>query len=113
MDYYIVNLSHLKATDKYVTVWRPECKGYAWPLSWAGRYAEEEVLAHLDYYNSGDNIAVPCSILEGMAIAPAAGDIDNNAGPVVLNNAETWRVILPAVIVPPVHPAKPKYRKTA
>ena len=113
MEYYIVNLSHLKVSDKYVTVWRPDCKGYAWPLSWAGRYPEAEVRSHLDYYNSGENLAVPCAVLDALAVLPTPGDIDNDAGPVVLNNAQAWQAIQQSRIAPPKYQVKPKYRKTA
>lgn len=108
-EYYVVNLSHASRATPFITVWRPECKGYAWPLSWAGKYPEDEVLAHLDYYNGGDNVAVPCEVLDAMAVETPPGMVDNNAGPVVLSNKANWDTVLAAVILPPKRPCKPKY----
>lgn len=108
-DYYIVNLSHHRREQLYITVWRPDCKGYAWPLSWAGRYSEAEVRSHLGYYNSGENIAVPCHILDEMAIAPLPGQVDNDAGPVVPSNAATWKQVLEHVIAKPTFSIRPRY----
>ena len=111
MDYYIVNLSHTRRDQKYITVWRPDCKGYAWPLEWAGRYAEDEVRRRIDYYNDGcANVAVRCHVLEYMAVPPQPGEIDNNAGPVVPNNAANWQRILANTIELPRYPSEPQYR---
>lgn len=110
MDYYIVNLSHTKLADKYVTVWRPDCKGYAWPLSWAGKYSEAEVRGKLDYYNSGENVAVPCHVLDYMAVPPTPGAVDGDAGPVVPSTAANWQRLLANVIATPKYPPRPMYR---
>jgi len=111
VDYYIVNLSHQRRDQEYIDVWRPECKGYAWPLSWAGRYAESEVRSALDYYNSGENVAVPCRVLDEIAIPkPKPRQIDGDAGPVVPNTRETWQTILANVIAPPKFRPWPEYR---
>lgn len=110
-DCFIVNLSHLQRSHRYVTFWRPDDKGYAYPLSWSGRYAEERVRAALHYYNTGTaNIAVPCDVIEQLAVDPTPGDIDNDAGPVVRNNAANWRRIIAGVLVPPPYPPQPVYR---
>lgn len=108
-QYYIVNLSHLQREHRYVTFWRDNDSGYAWPLSWAGRYSEEQVRKHLDYYNSGANIAVPCAVVDAMAVEPMKGDIDNNAGPVVLSNRSNWAVLQKHQIATPAHPMVPVY----
>jgi len=110
MDYYIVNLSHLRRDQLYVAVWRPDCSGYAWPLSWAGKYPEEEVRKDLDYFNDGCvNIAVPCEVLDAMAVVPEKGWIDNDAGPVVRNIRENWKRMLESVIAPTKHQSWPEY----
>lgn len=101
MDCFIVNLSHAKHGDKYISLWRPECKGYAWPLPWAGRYQDAVVREDLDYYNSGENIAVPCELIESLAIAPAPGDVDGDTGPVVPATRANWDRIFKAAIEPP------------
>lgn len=110
MDFYIVNLSHQRRDQAYIAVWRPECKGYAWPLAWGGKYPETEVRRHLDYYNGGDNVAVPCAILDEMALEkPLPGWIDGDAGPVVRNTKETWQKILANLIEPPKFVPLPEY----
>lgn len=108
-EFYIVNLTHLHRSHLYVTVWRPEDCGYAWPLSWAGRYPESQVRANLGYYNSGSNVAVPCEVLDALAVAPEKGYIDGDAGPVVPSNAENWNLILSKVIAPPGYRMVPVY----
>lgn len=75
----------------YISFWRPDDKGYAWPLSWAGRYGEEAVRDSEQYYSDGvATLAVPCDLVEAIAMAPRPGDIDGNVGPVVLNIPENW-----------------------
>lgn len=106
MDCYILNLSHAKHGDRYISLWRPECKGYAWPLPWAGRYPEDLVRGEPDYYNSGDNIAVPSTVVEALAAEPRRGDVDGDVGPVVLASRENWKVLLAAAIAPPTHPQR-------
>ena len=111
MDCYIVNLSHLRRDQPYITVWRPDNKGYAWPLSWAGKYPAEAVLDKPDYYNCGAaNIAVPCGVLDALAVKPAPKAIDGDAGPVVLNTAENWKAMLATLIAPPKFQPRPEYR---
>ena len=62
--FFVVNISHTIKERPYISFWRPADAGYAWPLSWSGRYERSRILAHLDYYNSGENVAVPCEIVE-------------------------------------------------
>lgn len=101
-DCFVVNLSHHKQEDRYITFWRPEDCGYAWPLAWAGRYRREDVIKSQGYYNSGyGNIAIPCHAVASMLEDPEPGMIDNNAGPVVRNTKENWLQILAAVVVEP------------
>lgn len=104
MDCYIVDLGHARHADKYISLWRPECKGYAWPLPWAGRYPEAVVREALDYYNRGESLAVPCELIESLAIAPAPGEVDGDAGPVVPATRDNWDRIRAVAIAPPVHP---------
>lgn len=110
-DFYVISVTHTNREHQYITVWRPENKGYAWPLSWAGKYSEADIKEHPDYYHSGcSNIAVPCSLLDGMAVPPTPRTIDNDAGPVVLNTKENWKRILAALPWPPQHQPKPQYK---
>lgn len=110
-EYYVVSVHHTKRHDHYITVWRPDDRGYAYPLSWAGKYAEERVMAALGYYNSGcSNVAVPCDVLDRIAVPPAPRMIDGDAGPVVVNNAASWRAIKANVIMPPAHPIVAEFK---
>lgn len=111
MDCYIVNLSHTQRSHRYLTIWRPDNRGYCWPLNWAGRYPLETVKEHLGYYNDGlNNVAVPCEVLERIAVAPTPGHIDNDAGPVVANTRANWRLILANVVHAPVCAPEPQFK---
>lgn len=112
---YIVNLSHHKRDDRYITFWRPDNKCYAWPLSWAGRYPVADVMRSLDYHHNGScNIAVHCEAVDALVVDPVPGTVDNDAGPVVLNTQANWQAILQALIAQPVscapEPEYPGYR---
>lgn len=110
-DCYIVSVKHTRREHAYITVWRPDAKGYAWPLSWAGRYTVEQIRAEPDYYHRGDDsIAVPCELLDALAVPPTPGTIDNNAGPVVLNNRTNWKCILEFALHGAMHTPKPQYK---
>lgn len=108
---YVVSLKHTKRDDAYITVWRPDAKGYAWPLSWAGQYNQAQVLAERDYYHRGDDtLAVPCALMDALAVPPAKGTVDNDAGPVVLNTRTNWKCILEFALPDPMHKPKPQYK---
>lgn len=101
-EFYIVSVCHTPRRDRYITFWRPDNRGYAYPLSWAGKYAKDRVMDSLGYYNDGwNNIAVRCDAVDPLAVAPAKGMIDNDAGPVVPNSRESWKALLAAVIQKP------------
>ena len=57
MEYYIFSFKHTNKKDKYFTLWRPNNKGYCYPLQAAGRYTELINGYHCNDY--GENIAVP------------------------------------------------------
>ena len=108
-DCYIVSLKHTRREHAYITVWRPEDKGYAWPLSWAGKYSKADVMAQRDYYHRGDDtLAVPCKLLDALAVPPFKGTVDNDAGPVVFNNWKNWKFILAFALPDPMHTPKPQ-----
>jgi len=102
-DLYIVSLQErdLMRHRPYITVWRPECAGYAYPLSWAGKYTRAEVRESPGYLNNGDTtIAVPCAVLDAMAEAPRPGMIDGNAGPVVRKTPKNLQLLKAARWLP-------------
>lgn len=107
---YIVNLSYTTRDDRYITVWRPDDRGYCWALSRAGRYGLEDVLKHAAYYNSGyANVAVPCEVVDALGVGPIKGHHDNDTGPCVENTKENWRRILAAVVAVPQEKPRPEY----
>jgi hypothetical protein len=92
-DCYIVDLRREWVRRPYITFWRPDNAGYAYPLSWAGKYAPERVRERAAYYITRRGrwlirFAAPCSAVDAMAEAPRSGVIDGDAGPVVPNTAE-------------------------
>lgn len=109
-DCIIVSVTHTQRYHKYITLWRPDNKGYAWPLPWTGRYRREQVMSMLDYYNTGDNIAVPAALIEELAEPVDKGDIDNDVGPAVRNTAANWKRLLVAAVAKPKYPPRPVYK---
>jgi hypothetical protein len=68
-DFYIFSLKHTNRKDPWITFWRPENKGYAWPLEWSGKYTASEIDGDPGYYNDGvDTIAVPVVNVESLKI---------------------------------------------
>jgi hypothetical protein len=51
MEYYIVSLKHTNKKDKYLTLWRPDNKGYCWMIASAGLYSEIQEGYHSDEGN--------------------------------------------------------------
>lgn len=104
-QYFIVDLRTEFARKPYITFWRPENGGYAYPLAWAGRYGKAEVIDGGDYYTKREGrshirFAVPCAIVEQLAVAPAPGMIDGDAGPVVVNDAGKRKALRKARLHP-------------
>lgn len=111
MDCYIVNLSHTLREHLYITIWRPDNKGYCWALSRAGKYQRDHVMQHLSYYNSGEsNVAVPCDVLDKAAVPPIPGHHDNDAGPCIENTRANWKLIMASVIASPAYPSQPEFK---
>lgn len=108
--FYVVSLKHTLRNHLYITVWRPDDKGYCWALCNAGRYSRERVMAHLGYYNGGANVAVPCMLLDAIAIPPKPGHHDNDTGPVIANNRLNWKLIAEHVIEPPKERMWPQFK---
>lgn len=110
MDCYVISVHHTLRSHRYVTIWRPDDRGYCWALSRAGKYPLEKVLEKHVYYNSGyANIAVPCSVLDEIAVPPIPGHHDNDAGPCVQNTRENWKTIIAAVVAKPGHDIRPAF----
>jgi hypothetical protein len=109
--FYVLSVHHTLREDLYITVWGPNDSGYRWALSRSGKYTRERIESKLGYYNSGDcNVAVPCAVLDAIAVAPKPGHHDNDAGPVVQNNKANWNLIKANVIRPPKQLMQPQYK---
>ena len=109
-QFYVISVMHTLRKHLYMTIWRPDNKGYCWALSNAGKYDRKQVMGELGYYNSGcSNVAVPCAVLDRIAVVSKPGHLDNNTGPVVPNNRAVWQLVLKNLIAPVPYQPKPEY----
>jgi hypothetical protein len=102
-EFYIVDLRPEWQRPKhypYVTVWRPDDRGYAFPLAWAGLYCKARVDSAPGYYANAKgtgtlmNFPVPRAAVEALAIPePRLGVVDGNVGPVLPNTAAVRRAL--------------------
>lgn len=93
---YIADLRREWMGNPYITFWRADNSGYAYPLSWSGKYDPETVAAGGSYYTtkhgrSLTRFAVPCPVADRLSVAPRPGTIDNDAGPVIENTPKNRR----------------------
>lgn len=110
-QFYIVSLEHTDSDHRYICFWRAKNSGYAWPLMWAGIYSREMIEGALNYYNNGEKtIAVRCDAVDVLAVDPRPGDIDGDAGPVVMNTSANWRALLAGVVYTPRQPPRPRFK---
>lgn len=109
-EFYIVDLRADWTRQPYVTLWRPNNANYAWPLPWAGKYTRAKVDEGGGYYakvrygtkRTFDRFPVPAAVVERLAVhSPRPGDIDGNAGPVLLNDKATRAALRRAKYLPP------------
>jgi hypothetical protein len=107
--YYVISVKHSHKRDRYITFWKSDDCGYCFRLSGAGKYDRDRVMAHLGYYNTGDNIAVPVEVVNSMTVMTTPKDrFDGPDGPAVLNTPAKWRALIDAVIQEPAYPVKPE-----
>lgn len=104
--YYIADLRAEWTGTPYVTFWRPDSKGYAYPLCWSGQYLSDQLLAQPGYFWSRrDGILirfpVPCGRVDRRAVSPKPGLIDGDAGPVLMNDAATRKWLRRQAYIPP------------
>lgn len=105
---YIVDVRQEWNGRPYITVWRPDDAGYAYPLAWAGRYSRERVDEAPNYYYTYrygsarvlDRYPVPCASVEALAVAPTPGVIDGDIGPVIPNTRAVRAALRRARYVP-------------
>ncbi|MCH1880619.1 hypothetical protein MJ863_13605, partial [Alcaligenes ammonioxydans] len=115
-DYIVISVMHTLREHRYITLWAEDDKGYRWRLSRAGRYSNDRIMAHLDYYNTGSNIAVPVAIVESLARPGNPRDFDGVTldMPVsellaVPNTKDVWKTLLANVITPTKYKPHPEY----
>lgn len=104
-QYYIADLRPEWRANPYITFWRAGNRGYAYPLSWAGRYGQAELIEAINYYWKRDGqtlirFAVHCTAVDRLSIAPAPGVIDGDAGPVVPNTPANRRILRRRAFIP-------------
>jgi len=100
-EFFIVDLRPEWCRNPYVTLWRPNDAGYAYPLPWSGRYSKQAVDEGGSYYFGSEGhgrqihrFPVPCDVVERLSTAkPAAHMIDGDVGPVVPNAAEIKKAL--------------------
>lgn len=106
---YVISVKHSHKRHRYITFWKSDDCGYCFRLSNAGKYARDRVMAHLGYYNTGDNISVPVEVVDSMTVMTTPKDwLDGPDGPAVLNTPANWRKLIAAVIEKPAYPVKPE-----
>jgi hypothetical protein len=110
-EFYIVDVRPEWRRHPYVTLWRPNDAGYAWPLPWAGRYHRDALVAGYHANKGGGKqylrFPVPCNIVERLAIpTPTPNTVDGDAGPVLPNDAKTRRALRAARVMPECGRAK-------
>lgn len=110
-EFYVIAVCHTIRDHEYITLWRPDDRGYTPVIPRAGRYAEDHVRQHIDYYHNGDHVAVPCEVIDAMGVYPKPGYFDY-PGPAVPNTKANWDAIRAALIGPTPFEWKPEvYRK--
>lgn len=105
MEYYIVDVRPEWRRKPYITLWRPNDAGYAFPLPWAGKYDRARVDANPDYYATKEDarfirFPVPCEAVERLGVNPAPRMIDGDAGPVIPNTAKVRTALRHARYLP-------------
>lgn len=92
-EFYIVDVRKDWAWRPYLTLWRPNNAGYAYPTAWAGKYTRAQLEEGGTYYwkpryasrRAMDRFPVRCAIVDALGVAPRSGDVDGNTGLVLLN----------------------------
>jgi hypothetical protein len=104
-EFYIIDVRPEWRCQPYVTVWRPNNAGYAYPLSWGGIYRRDELQPGYHANKKGSsrfcNFPVPRAVAERLAVpTPRPGIIDDNTGPVLVNDEKTRRALRAARVIP-------------
>lgn len=110
-QYFIVNVTHTLRENQFITLLRPKLTGFTWSVPDAGRYPDELVRRHLYFYNSGENLAVPCELLERLAVlSKLLGHGDADAVLRIENNRANWAALLAGAIETPAVRPSPEFK---
>jgi hypothetical protein len=67
--YYIFSVKWTKDAGEVATWWRADNNGYCFRMDWAGKYSQEQIDAHPEYYNNGfSTVAIPCEVVDERVI---------------------------------------------
>lgn len=80
-EFYVIDLRPKWLRNPCITLWRPNDAGYAYPLSWAGRYSRERIEEKREYYSQQgarywQRFAVPCDVVEKLGVEVPKGLVD-------------------------------------
>ena len=100
-EYYIVDVRDAFKANPYITMWRPNDAGYAYPTQWSGRYSKEQIDSSPHRYHKKkygkktamERYPVPCSVVEKYAVEPQKGLIDGDTGLVLPNTPEIRKTL--------------------
>lgn len=110
-EYFVISVKHTMRHSRYMLLWAENDAGYRGKIESAGRYAEDRILSQLKYYNSGcDTVAVPCEVLERLAVPVEEKFFDTEGGKWVINSRKNWLEVLKHTICKPQHEPKPEYK---
>ena len=102
MKYAIICTCHTRHSDTAITLWGPNHAGYAWDISKAGRYSEEDAAK----LNRGgrEDFAVPFALVESLAVECHSLQFERPTV-CVLNARDIWKELRAARL-----PGGPSFR---
>lgn len=86
MKQYIISLKRTKKEEPYITLWRPNDRGYCWFKDLAGVYTEIEE----GYHHSEDSIPISEEIADQLFVEVTDGDTKRLA---ILNTKTNMAII--------------------
>lgn len=105
----IVSIKHTERDHKWITLWRPKCANYAWPLEWSGQYSAADVEESPFYFNGGDlTVACRWDVLEHLAVET---EIDGAKVRCVPNTRASWQAIMKGLHSRPRYMPAPQFPK--
>lgn len=108
--HYIVAVDRAKNGAPYIALWGAEDVGVHFGLKNAGLVTTDKVVHYLGFYNSGNSsLAVPCDVLDAIAVPNGDSYGYPEEGPFVENNSENWKRILSSLTAAPRFTPKPEF----